>query len=199
LSPASTKKNSVPAPVAQPTSCEVPPESADKGVTIDVVTRGDDVPCDFWIGLYKQGQKRVGEVAANDQIAQLFQMAAVDGVDVSGPVMISDTLRPRPLYVYLVAPPARKGSDTQQWVQAAMRNVQSWTPEYVGFYLAPELLDMEASGEILFELISRYVELHQTRHFCLLVGHLGYHRALNFAHFLKGELERTQIKTRILH
>ena len=188
-------------PVAGSVSASVPvaPAQGRQGLTIDVVMSTADVPCDFWVGLYKQGLKKISEVASAAAIAEVFVAAARDGIEISGPVMITDTIRQRPSYMYLMPPPATGSAANLHWVQTAMRNIKSWEPEYVGFYLAPELIDMDSAAQLLFEMIARYAETHSTRRFCLLVGNHGLHRVLNLALFLKGELERTQVKVSVFH
>lgn len=168
-------------------------------ITIDVVVGMGDVPCDFWVGLYRTGDRSVADVASAAEVADIFRGAARDGIKVAGPVLITDTLRDRPTFLYLMPPPARGAGTDLHWVQTSMRNIKSWEPEYVGFYMAPELLDIESSAPVLFEMIARYAETHSTRRFCLFVGEHGFHRVLNLALFIKAEMERTQIKVLVRH
>ena len=180
---------------------ETPAETIEmsNGLAIDIVFSALDAPCHFWVGLSKPGQATCSEVLDCDDVSEVMQRVAENGIAVQGQVLLSDTSRMPPFFAYLMPPPGNAPADKQMWVQSALKNLRSWSPEFVGFYLAPELIDIETAQELLFDLISRLAEVKPTRRYCLLVGSYGLHRVLNMALFLKAEFERTAIPVRIFH
>jgi hypothetical protein len=183
--PVVTRDSALPGP-------DVAAPPASKTVSLKITNLDTETNCAFWVGLSKPGSINPLALLDDPSVASIFTKAATEGIDETGPVMLSDTERNPPRFVYLLPMPGTEFRDQALWVDDLVATIRAWAPQAVGFYLAPELVDKGLAQATLLMVIKELVVTTPVTNYWLLVGSHGFNTVLNAALNLKEEIDGDQ-------
>jgi len=166
--------------------------SARRTVTLKIATLDAETNCDFWVGVASSGKISPLLLLEEPSVQTIFSRAAAEGVTESEPIMLSDTERASPRFVYLLPMPGAEFRDQVLWVDDLVATIRAWSPRRVGFYLAPELLDTGTGQSLLLMAMKELIGSTDVNEFYLLVGSHGLNTVLNGALQLKEEIDEDQ-------
>jgi hypothetical protein len=167
-----------------------------KPITLRLVTREDDADCSFWVGFASHGSV-VPTKLMDGEIPAILARAAKEGLADKGPVMLSDSTRDPPRYIYLL--PLSQPQESQRWVETIVETIRAWAPANAGFYFAPELITNALAGDLLLQVLKGLVKNSPTTSYYLLVGTQGTNAVLNIALRLRQELLKDTVNLYVFH
>jgi hypothetical protein len=170
-----------------------------KAVTLHLASRDVGAECQFWIGIAAQGSQSPGKLMDLEEVPALLTEAAIRGVHEAGPVMLSDTRRKPPRFIYLLPRPPKDEIARLAWVQELVDTLRSWAPQSAGLYIAPEVMAMEDAAMLLRTILAQAIRETATRDFHLLTGTWGLNPILNAALRLKKDLESEALPIHVFH
>ena len=187
-SPVQTLKNDV--PLTSPANTKrKSSESTHKNVYL--VHKEDELQCHFWIGLFRPGNKSPSDLLSYGKADTVLEAAIKEGLNEKESVMIVDTKRETPACFFLCPSPTQNNQAIQDWINNAHSTISSWSPEAIGFYFSPELVDKQAANDLLFGLLSLCIETNVASTYNLLIGSHGINTILNAALRIKSKLEHS--------
>lgn len=173
-------------------------QTANDPAVLQITTVGEDSACYFWSGLFRRGAVAVREVLALDY-QKIFTIAAQQGLQEDGAIMLSNTDCSPSRYTYLVPAPVDSQQVERATVQAFVSALKLWQPQRAGLYLAPQLIAPQAAAEMLLQIVREAMLTAARREFCLATGSTEANDLLNTTVWLKENLEKEAINVRIYH
>ncbi len=156
--------------------------------------------CPFWIGIAGRGEIHAPSLLNHIAMEDLFSEAAIRGICDKESVMLTDTLTQPARYVFLMPRPGNDFRETSAWITSLVATVRAWSPDSVGFYLAPEIIVAHDSHDILAQVFRELIAtMPGTTAFHLLVGRHSFNGVLNTALRLKSELEGDDLNVFVYH
>jgi len=169
-----------------------------KGVSMRIINNSDMDRCQFWLGLFEKGKMSPNNLFSSETLFDLFETAATMGVSEAGPLMLSDSLHRPARFVYLLPEPAMN-SDLHSWNQQIVETLGNWSPQSVGIYLSPSMLDKEVILQILHQVLSDLGKHDITSEFVILPGKQISTAVLNVVMKVKKELQQKGITCAVFH
>ena len=186
-SPVQTLKNDV--PLTSPANTKrKSSESTHKNVYL--VHKEDELQCHFWIGLFRPGNKSPSDLLSYGKADTVLEAAIKEGLNEKESVMIVDT-NGKHQHVSFYAHTNSEQPGNSSWINNAHSTISSWSPEAIGFYFSPELVDKQAANDLLFGLLSLCIETNVASTYNLLIGSHGINTILNAALRIKSKLEHS--------
>lgn len=173
--------------------------SAISPINLRLIERESQVECNFWIGLVASGLLTPAELMQEQDVGALLHQAASQGVLDQPPILLADSSRVPPRYVYLLAPPTAEFRERAAWTSELTRNLGTWAPKRLGLYLAPELSRMHDVLELVSLSVRALVTSGVVHEVLLLIGAYGVNPLLNTALRLKSELEADGLVLHVYH
>ncbi len=167
-------------------------------VSMRIITNNEMDRCQFWLGLFEQGKMSPNNLFARETLFDLFETAATMGVSEAGPLMLSDSLHRPARFVYLLPEPD-ENSDLHSWNQQIVETLGNWSPQSVGIYLSPSMLDKKAILQILHQVLSDLGKNNVTPEFVILPGKQISAAVLNVLMQVKKELHLSGITCAVYH
>lgn len=186
-------------PVVGDMTSSAPAAQALPQFTIKLLNSADEVECSFWVGLTRPGTLEPQKLLDSPGVSEVLDSAAVHGVTDSGAVMLSDTLRVPPRFVYMTPAPSDDFRARAIWVGDVISTIQAWGPRKIGFYLAPEIASTESANEMLLHVLRELMNDPKDFEFYLLQGKHSKNRLLNMALKLRAELDLDGVDLKVYH
>lgn len=168
-------------------------------VELYLVTSETDATCNFWVGLARQGGHSPAQLMDLGEVPALLTEAAIRGVDESGPLMLSDSSRTPPRYVYLLPLPRRDFRERAVWIHELVATIKAWSPASAGFYIAPQLMEPSEAHDLLLSVLREAIRATPTQEFYLLTGSHGMNSVMNAALKLKAEMDSETLSLHVFH
>lgn len=168
-------------------------------VELYLVTTETEAECNFWVGLARQGGHSPAQLMDLSEVPSLLTEAAIRGVDEQGPLMLSDSSRTPPRYVYLLPVPRSDFRDRAIWIHDLVGAIKSWAPPSAGLYIAPQLLDSAEAHDLLLSVLREAIRNTTTEEYYLLTGTHGLNSVMNAALRLKAEMDSETLSLHVFH
>lgn len=168
-------------------------------VELYLVTTEAEAECNFWVGLSRQGGHSPAQLMDLAEVPSLLTEAAIRGVDEQGPLMLSDSSRTPPRYVYLLPVPREDFRDRAIWIHELVATIKSWAPPSAGLYIAPQLLESTEAHDLLLSVLREAIRNTTTEEYYLLTGTHGLNSVMNAALRLKAEMDSETLSVHVFH
>ena len=190
-----------------------PPPDPDVGPQITGEAAGDGVQrvelhlvhsptqaqCDFWIGLTAPGPHAPLSLLGEPELSQVLHIAASEGLNETGPLLLADATAVPPRSVLLMPVPVADFRSRTLWVVELAQTLRAWSPRDIGFYMAPEALPREAGLDLLASVLRELIMTSKATNFYLLTGAHGLNPLLNAALRLKADLQSDSLSLFVYH
>ena len=171
-----------------------------KNLKVTLALSEESQVCNFWIGLCQKGSLHPHSLLDLETIQDILDQAALTGVTDNGPIMLSDSRKGVPKYIYLLPPPSFEPIDSEcTWVNDLLKTINSWTPTRVGIYLSPQVMTEEKSNNLLKLILKNVMLQTNSSDFYLLIGSKNLNPLLNTMLDLKTELLEEKVSLSVFH
>lgn len=170
-----------------------------KSASIHLISTEEMAVCSFWIGLFQRGNLTSPELFDKGHVNEIFQQAATHGLKETTPVMLSDTSMIPPRFIYLLPEPGKDSHADGGWIKQLVTTVQSWSPQKIGIYLAPELVNHQTIQELLIQMMDEMVRVSKISEYYLISATHGLNALLNTAIKIKSKLDHDKINVLVFH
>lgn len=146
------------------------------------VTRPEEAHnCHFWVGLYRHGPLRAPRLLEFHSIDEIYDQAALEGLNDISPIFLADTSHlPAKGYYLLPVSQDKLKDQHEQMIQAIQVTLEAMRPNRVGFYFSPDLVKKEGAQELLRLTLKSMSHAH-TKEYYLYAGAHGVNTILNTA------------------
>jgi hypothetical protein len=165
-------------------------------ISAQIIRPFEMASCTFWIGLFHKGKLAPTDLWAKESVYSLFEEAASSGIAEAGPLMLSDSIKTPARFIYLLPEPP---PNRTEWIQQIIDTLKTWSPQRVGIYISPSMMDSAQFRVLLTEIISGLVQSTTINEYCLMPGKFGTNSILNALLELKEELSTIGIPFKIFH
>ena len=130
-------------------------DSLERKVRIHILAPDEQTTCGYWLGLYREGTLKAGEVIESETLSSAFSRAFTPGIAEKRHVMIADTGKGDLRILSLIPASADtiKPIDREAFSEA-LKTITSWPPETLGICLNPEIMTSSSARSLSIELIS---------------------------------------------
>lgn len=173
--------------------------STTRPVELYLVTNEAETTCNFWVGLARQGAQSPAHLMDLAEVPVLLTEAAIRGIDETGPLMLSDSSRTPPRYIFLLPTPRDDFRERAIWIHDLVGTLKSWAPACAGFYISPELMNSADAHDLLLSVLREAIRNTQTEEYYLLTGSHGLNSVMNAALRLKAELDSETLSLHVFH
>lgn len=187
----------------QPSGPGIEPDLAlpyDRPVTLRLVASSEEAECNFWAGLSTPGTMTPSDILDDQRsIRDLFTDAATKGIAEDGALLVANTLKAPPQYLYFLPAPRDNFRDKAIWLADLTRTIKSIQPGSIGFYIAPELELDDDHHELVLSILRELIRVSNTSDYYLLIGDHGLNTLLNASVRLRSELMQDAINLYVFH
>jgi hypothetical protein len=168
------------------------------GAAVQIIHSAEMHDCNFWIGLFHKGKIAPTELWSQDSVYALFEQAASSGIAEAGPLMLSDSVKVPARFVYLLPEPPSAPKRTE-WIAQIIDTLRTWSPERVGVYISPAMMDSAQCRQLLMEIIGSLVQESNIKEYFVMPGKFGTNSILNALLQLRDELRAQGSELKVFH
>jgi len=157
------------------------------------ITRPEEASnCHFWIGLFRQGPLRPPQLLSCKSIDEIYDRAALEGLNDQEPILIADTSSApaRGFYFWPYQQANFNQSQTELMVNSLVTTLQAMRPKRVGIYFSPDLVSKVQAQDLIKQTILKIRET-DSKEYYLYAGAHGINMVLNTALEIKAMLSDT--------
>lgn len=166
---------------------------------INIINDEHESDCKFWVGFYRTGTMKPFQLLEIERVQEVFEKASTTGLDISGPIMLTDSLAQGPSYYFLSPLPQTEQEMNAEWVSKLCDSILSWNIDNIGFYFGTELMRPNASQVILSKILRKAILLRRQGKFNLLIGTHGINTIINVALDLRHHLLSEGVHVFVYH
>ncbi|RYZ88874.1 MAG: hypothetical protein EOP04_08310 [Proteobacteria bacterium] len=164
------------------------PMTQDNSLRIVLSRANDPQTCPFWVGVYKSaGTGTTKEFLQIEKIDEAFKYLSETGLSEDQPLMLSDNTGATHRQFFLL-PQKAFAYDPQAGKTLVLKTLEALVQTKAGLYLAPSLLHMPETRQLLSELIVGLARL-KTEEVYLLTTDIGVNQLLNISLAVKESLK----------
>ena len=173
----------------------------ERPVTLRLVSSDSEAECNFWVGLAQlDGTLTPGQILDDQRsIQDVFADSASKGIAGDQPLLVTDTERVPPRYLYFLGPPAGEFRERAIWLSELTKTIRSIQPGAIGFYLDPQLASEDEDHELVLAILRELIRVSDTVDYYLLIGEYGLNTLLNASVKLRAELLQDSINLYVFH
>jgi hypothetical protein len=170
-------------------------------VTLRLLAPDSEAECNFWVGLTRLGGELTpGQILDDERpIQKIFEDAAEKGIAGNQTLLVTDTEKTPPRYMYFLSTPSDEFRERAMWLSELTQTIRSIQPGSIGFYIDPNLAVDDDEHELVLSILRELIRVSDTTDYYLLIGDYGLNTLLNAAVRLRGELLQDSINLYVFH
>ncbi|MFW7378346.1 MAG: hypothetical protein ACOH5I_06045 [Oligoflexus sp.] len=185
----SRPQGAVSAGVAEP-SPHIIAEEVNPNRLVIYITRPEEAQnCHFWIGLFRPGPLRPPQLLTCETIDEIYDRAALEGLNDQEPILIADTSRmpARGFYLWPYQPKSFSQEQAEMMADSLVAALEAMRPRRVGIYFSPDLVNKSQAQDLMKQTILK-MRKTSSKEYYLYAGAHGVNMVLNTALEIKAML-----------